>query len=470
MAPHKFGGRLRRAALLMLLVTAIEGQPATVFAQQNVENLPDGNTVISDDGSSQPAPMRDNQGAPYENASPGSGPNSPGEGYCDGYDGYGQGCENYGVCEQPAKRYFPIWVGAEWIHWRLDGGDELPPLVTDGPAFVPINQVARLNDPNTRVLSGDDTVNDNWREGFRVYAGYWFDCCRTFGVGVDYFDVGDDDYNFRSENDPNRIVGRPFFNTETGLDDVQLVSVPGELDGTAHVNSGDSFRGAGITFNKCLCQCCDPCCGTSRELNGLAGYRFYEYDNDLTITENLTVLPGTQTPLVPGTTFFVQDSFKTHNEFNGAELGLQGWMKRHCWWIDGTAKVAMGSQHRTVTVNGQTIVTVPGGGTSIDEGGLLTSALTNIGRYDDSDFVVIPEFRLGVGRQLTPYCALRAGYNLIYWGDVARAGSHLPPGLEVDPRNLPPVQPGGGPEPIFPGIRGSELIAHGLDVSVMFEF
>jgi hypothetical protein len=130
----------------------------------------------------------------------------------------------------------------------------------------------------------------------------------------------------------------------------------------------------------------------------------------------------------------------------------------------------MGQQRRTVTVDGQTIIDVPGGGTSTAAGGLLTSEVTNIGQYDDSDFVVIPEFRLGIGGQLTHYCSIRAGYNVIIWNDVARAASHLPPGLQVDPRNLPPVQPGGGPEPAFPGIRGSELMAQGLDLSVMFAF
>jgi hypothetical protein len=62
------------------------------------------------------------------------------------------------------------------------------------------------------------------------------------------------------------------------------------------------------------------------------------------------------------------------------------------------------------------------------------------------------------------------GYNVIIWNDVARAASHLPPGLQVDPRNLPPVQAGGGSEPEFPGIKGSQLLAHGLDLGVMFAF
>lgn len=468
MAPREFGGRLRRAALLMLFVSALEAWPTLASSQEMTRERSAYNNVVGPNaGSSNAGAMPNGQDASFENIAPGGGSFRPPDGDC---NEYGPSCENYGVCEQPTKQFLPVWFGAEWIHWRLDGGDKLPPLVTAGPATLPIDEVARLNDPNTVILSGDDTVNDNWRNGFRVFAGVWFDCCRTHGVEFDYFDVGDDDYNFLSENDPNQVVGRPFFNTETGEDDIELVSVPGELDGTAHVNAGDSFRGAGVTFNRCLCRCCDPCCCTAHEISGLAGYRHYEYDSDLTITENLTVLPGTQTPLVPGTTFFVQDRFRTHNEFNGCELGLQGMMKKNCWWVDGMAKIAVGIHHRTVTINGRTITTVPGGGTTDEEGGLLTSSVTNIGRYEDSDFAAIPELRLGLGRQLTSYCAVRAGYNLIFWDDVVRAGSTLPPGLRVDPRNIPPVQPGGGPDPAFPGFLGSELFAHGLDVSVMFEF
>jgi hypothetical protein len=66
--------------------------------------------------------------------------------------------------------------------------------------------------------------------------------------------------------------------------------------------------------------------------------------------------------------------------------------------------------------------------------------------------------------------SVHAGYNVIIWSDVARAASHLPPGLEVDPRNIPPVQAGGGSAPEFPGIRGSQLVAHGFDFSVAWQF
>jgi hypothetical protein len=46
----------------------------------------------------------------------------------------------------------------------------------------------------------------------------------------------------------------------------------------------------------------------------------------------------------------------------------------------------------------------------------------------------------------------------------------LPPNLAVDPRNIPPVAAGGGASPLFPGLGGSELVAHGLDLGVEYAY
>src|SRR5262249_53223031 len=159
-----------------------------------------------------------------------------------------------------------------------------------------------------------------------------------------YFNVGNDDYNFLGQPNPDLVIARPFFNTELGEDDAEFVSVPDELDGTARVHSSDRLQGAGLTLTHCLWSCCDCCNGHESRIAALGGYRYYNYDSDLSITENLRVLENTTTPLVPGTTFFVQDRFRTRNEFNGGEIGLQGYQQHCWWWVDGTAKLAMGEQ------------------------------------------------------------------------------------------------------------------------------
>ncbi len=194
------------------------------------------------------------------------------------------------------------------------------------------------------------------------------------------------------------------------------------------------------------------------------------YDSALSINEDLTVLPGTTTPLVPGTTILVSDNFRTKNEFDGAELGLQGRKNRRGLWLDGLARVALGRNRRTAYIDGQTVATVPGGGTTTSAGGLLTSSVTNIGTYHDTEFAVIPEFRVGLGANINRNISVWVGYNVIVWANVSRASETLPPGLQVDPRNLPPVQLGGGDDPAFPGLGGSQLLAHGIDVGVMWQW
>jgi len=365
-----------------------------------------------------------------------------------------------------------MWIGADYLLWQLRGDCPLPPLVTASPVGTPLEDAGQLGSPTTQVLSGRERVGDDWRSGFRVYGGIWLDPCSGLGIGGDYFNTGRDTYRFNQGSDPNLIVTRPFLNTESGAADAQLVSVPGELDGTVKVRAYDELQGAGINLQQCLWRCADVCSCCSSQVSVLGGYRFYQYDSFLSVNENLTVLQGTSTPLIPGTNIMLSDEFRARNEFHGGDIGLQGRIQKSWWWIEGMAKVAVGNNRRTVTIDGTTVNTVPNVGTESFEGGLLTSEATNIGRYTDNRTAVIPELRFGVGGHITERISARAGYNVIYWGNVARAASHLPPGLEVDPRNLPPIDPNnpGGPAPLFPGITGSDLIAHGFDFGLQLDY
>jgi hypothetical protein len=456
------GSRSRRAAALGLLcawATVVQANRATA-QQMAMGNQYGGSGAVVSDGCVSPANCECGPACSY--------------GYGD-YQCYGNcdGCTQPDDCNQCGDGCCHSscdgWFTAEYLAWRLTGTD-LPPLLTSTPAgSTPPAGVVQgsLADPNATVISGNERVNDGWRSGYRLSTGFWLDCCHSCGFGVDYFELGDDDYNFTSPQD-SIIVGRPFFNTTTAAQDSELVSVPNQLSGTATVHSGDDFKSAGATFNKSIWCCCD-CCQSSN-LSVIGGYRFYRFDNDLSITENLTVLPGTQSPLVVGTTFFVEDSFRVRNDFNGGEVGLTCYKQRKCVWVDGMAKIAMGQNVRTITINGETITDVPGGGVSTAAGGLLTSSVTNIGRYRDTDFQVIPEFKAGIGVCLTKCCSVHAGYDCIIWPDVIRAASALPTNLAVDPRNLPPVQAGGGADPAFPGFHGSQLVANGIDASIQWQW
>ena len=425
---HASGRRCRTAALRLWTLGAVLGFAASTFAQEGYENAPPdcGECVQADCGDCVQVPL------------------------------------------SQSRNGWSWWIGADYLAWQLDDV-RLPPLITASPAGTPLTQAGVLGNPSTQILFGNEDVGDDLRSGFRIYGGVWLDCCQTIGISAEYFDLDSEDYQFEQGSNAGLIVTRPFFNTETNSQDAQLVSVPNELDGVARISGYDDFQGAAVTLQKCMWRCCEPC-GYSAQWDMLGGYRYYDYESQLLITEDLTVLAGTTSPLVPGTEIFVRDQFNTRSTFNGGEIGAQGRMTQCWWWLDGMAKIAIGGHRRVVTVDGETVNTVPGAGTASFVGGLLTSEVTNIGRYSDTRLEVIPELRIGLGMQITPRLSGRVGYNVIIWSDVVRAASHLPPGLRVDPRNIPPVVAGGGPDPAFPGLRGTQLVAHGLDVGLQYAY
>lgn len=363
-----------------------------------------------------------------------------------------------------------FWLRGEYLYWQVTGA-EAPPLVTSSPDGTSPATAGRLDQPTTTVLVGGDELTDKWRSGFALSGGFWLDPACGLAVIGDYFRIGDNGFNSSLGPDDGIIYARPFFNSELGTQDAEMVNVPDQLAGNVHVQSTSQFQGAGLGLEKCLWSCGDPTsCGTSSWITIVGGYRYYQHNSSLQINEDLMVLDGTTTPLVPGTSVLVEDKFGARNQFHGGEIGLQGRRQEGFLWIDGLAAIAVGGNIRDVSINGGTTTTVPNAGSTSNPGGLLTSSVTNIGNYSDTKATVIPRFRLGVGCQISPRVSARFGYNVIVWNDAVQAASQLPPELATDPRNLPPVQAGGGTQPANPGMFGTTVVAHGADAGLEVTF
>src|SRR5262245_46107802 len=86
-----------------------------------------------------------------------------------------ESCCSLDACEcpvcGPAGRF---WVGADYLRCRVRG-DSLPPLLTASPAGAVRPDAGVLSAPGTVTLFGDSKVNDDWRSGRRVWAGFWLD-------------------------------------------------------------------------------------------------------------------------------------------------------------------------------------------------------------------------------------------------------------------------------------------------------
>ena len=368
---------------------------------------------------------------------------------------------NYGVSDAgyPYDNTGNIWIRGEYLGW-VAKGQNIPSLATVAPVGTPRATAGAIGSPLTQTVIGGRRVNDDYRNGFRLSAGMWLNDARTFGLQGNFFFLGDSNERFAAGSDGSGIVTRPFTNALTGLPDTQLVSFPGVLAGTVTADASSSVIGGGFNF---LCNlCCDPCGRT----DFLLGYRYINLRDEVVIRENLTALPGSSVPA--GSRFLIEDRFRTDNDFHGVPIGLRLQRRFGYWFVDTRASVALGVTHSTTTISGSTTIIDPTTGTAqVFPGGLLTQP-TNIGRYTNDEFAVVPEIGVRVGMRLTDNFLVFAGYNYLYWSNVMRAGDQID--TRVNTTQVAPPQPfTGAPFPAFPN-RTTDFYLHGFSLGAEVRF
>ncbi len=396
--------------------------------------------------------------------------------------GEAAGCYSDPCCT-PSGGY---WFQTDYLLWWTRGS-QLPALITTSPVGTPPGV---LGNQTTEVLFGDERVNGDGQSGYRITFGHWIDCTATVGMEGDYFDLGGNTTRYSSgisSGDP--VLARPFYDVVNDRQSSQLIAYPDRAAGEGRVKAWDRFKSAGARMRYNICNritCCqsscgadscgvDPCggglsCYTTRNarsfrLDFLAGYRYYQLNGNLEISEEVISLdPGG--PMAVGTMFDIDEIFRASNEFNGAELGLEAEFCRGRWSLELLGKMALGSNYRVVTINGITNITVPGQATATHAGGLLALP-TNMGSFADDKFAIIPQFGIELGYRLNRHLQFHAGYNFIYWTDVIRAGDQIDMG--INPSQIPPGTLSGEARPAFE-FADSDFWAHGLNLGLEVTF
>src|ERR1019366_5169536 len=184
------------------------------------------------------------------------------------------------------------------------------------------------------------------------------------------------------------------------------------------------------------------------EVNMLVGFRYMDLKENLSIHNSTTDLLFLNTQVT-------NDTFDTRNQFYGGQLGARTSWQRDRLFVDVTGKVALGSMHQVVNVQGDSTQTVLPGGFAPTPGsfpGGVFAQPSNIGRFNANQFTVLPALEVKVAYQLTQKLKAYAGYDFMYWNQVVR------PGNQID-HNVNPTQStlfGGGalvgqasPAPLF---------------------
>ncbi len=344
----------------------------------------------------------------------------------------------------------PFWAAVDYIAWNVTG-DRLPPLVATSPAGTPLAEAGVLGASGTTILFGDTDVNKDWRSGGRITGGYWLDPQRSRGIEVSFFDLQNASTGFATDSNVTPILARPFTNALTGLSDAQIAGFPGLITGTVSVRETSRLLGTGALYRRDLGM------WGGQHVSALVGYRYLHSSDKLSISDTATITAlGTFSPT---------DNFNASSNFHGLDLGLAGEWRDGPWSLEWRGKIALGANLNSADISGFT-TSILGGVATTAPGGLLALS-SNSGHYEQTRFAVVPELSLKAGYEIAPRWRLFAGYDLLYWTGVQRAGGLID--TTVNPNLLPPPA-GGGPNRPTPLFSTTSLLAQGFNFGLRYNY
>jgi hypothetical protein len=323
-----------------------------------------------------------------------------------------------------------FWFSGEYLHWWTSGA-HLPPMASTLDA-----------NGNPVTVFGDEVVGHGNHDGYRIDFGMWLDCAHCWGLEADYFDISgkpndyDSGYTLGNANGSAfpifRFVNDPAAPGVLTPDVVGLVSATTPYAGRETVCTNSYFQSAGIwlhrqllgrersTANGDVCWT-DPCAQTFR-LDAIGGYRFARLI-DTANEEDATYCIANLNQY----SYF--NDYRTVNNFNGSDLGLNAVYTRGRWSVDVVAKAAIGVNNEYVRLYNQQ---------TVDESnnlGVPTPLILNnpspLQESSRNRFAAIPQLMVTAGYQLTEHLKFTAGYDLLYWTAVVRAADQI----AVDPSN-----------------------------------
>lgn len=362
-----------------------------------------------------------------------------------GMPGPGGPCSD-GFCQEcpPISRGLfcnGAWGSVEYLLWWRDARST-PPLVTTTSRVINQDVDAELGQANTHILLGDSQYREHLTPGGRIEAGYWLDACQSWGVGMRFAMLADDDLNYLAGSAVNPVLAVPFFNLDPAVNSQDTLLVAHPLDNTSgsirvqghnEVNMGDIYvRLVGAQSDR-------------YRIDIIGGYMFSNIIDDLTLRTSTT---SGQADIN------VRDHFRAKNQYHGGSIGLMGQFDRGPWSMNLMGKVGLTNAEQTVTIDGLTTID----GVSQGASGLYAQP-SNSGTISRNRFAAIPEltanwvYKLGRAN-------LSVGYSAVYWSDAALAGDQMNP--LIDPTQTaarPPRQ-----------IVSDSYFVHGLNFGLAWQY
>jgi hypothetical protein len=356
----------------------------------------------------------------------------------------------------PSRVENPIWVRAEGLlSWS--NAASLPPLLTTSPPGTARGTAGVFGSPGAETLIGG-TANNGYRNG--VAFGFGVQPFKDYSAGLElgFSVLNNSTSQFTDASDSSRILGRPFTIAGTNQGQAVLVAFPGLSSGSFDVRaSSGNLYVSNITAT-------DRIIDTGRfHLTGLVGYRRYDMNEEINM---LSQLVSTDPATVPGTTIRTFDRFRSLGTFHGADLGFRAEVVEGPFAVEILTRMAVGQLSRSIDIQGNQLINVPGAAPVVNQGGMLALA-SNIGHFTSQNAQIMPEFGTTGKWQITPHIELRLGYSIFLLQGVARAADQID--TTISTNNFPPViaPQGSSPAPI---LRTSNIWVQNLSLGLNFGF
>jgi hypothetical protein len=334
------------------------------------------------------------------------------------------------------------------------------PLLSAGP----IGSSARPGvEDGVSVLYGGRTYDQSPFASLRQTLGFWCaDHCWGMEASAFLTEQKAQVYHFDGPIDGRVVLARPNINALTGVPDSVLISSPPNFGGSAGVYANSRAGGAELNFLK-SCAYYDKF-----KFNALFGFRWMTLNEQIRVDSH-SVLTD-QNPADPPVRD-ITDNFTTRNDFYGLQPGFQAEWRHNRWYVDATAKVAVGFTHEMLDIHGTTRF-VDAGIENIVPFGAFTLQ-PNSGDHSTKQFAYLPEGTIKLGYNWTQRLSTYIGYDGLYISNVVRPGPQINP--VINPTLLPisqvynPQFPFGPPEPSLL-FKKSDFYMQGLTLGLSFRY
>lgn len=351
----------------------------------------------------------------------------------------------------------PAFSGsAEYLLWWTKDSPAPPPLLSTGT----------LGDPDFSVVLGGREYDAGAQQGGRFSAGYRLNGDWAIeGIGF-FLPSTSVTRTVSSSGAPGSVrLVIPVFRIEQGQEGRLTVANPTEFHGAARESLTSGLHGAELNVARRVAGA-----GNWR-VDALGGFRYLRLRETLGFAAHSVALD------VPDV-FNLTDTFETTNRFYGLQAGIKGEYVRDRWFVEGSARVALGVMRESLDITG-TLVTNDFndlGDPQAFVGGVFAQS-TNIGHHRRDRFAVVPEVGLKAGYRLTSWASVFVGYTFLYASAAARPGDHVDRGVNTTqavafqpPQTPAPAVALDGPARPAVRFRDSDFWAQGLSVGVSFSY